>query len=85
MSQALEAVKLDRVLGDALLCQELEDLCPLVPLKLDHSPHIFVFDKSSIASELLNDRCVIFWPCKRHQRNMTNLLEFLEDFLIIVL
>jgi len=59
MRQELEAVKFDRVSGDALFSQKLEDLCPLIPLELDDSTHIFVFDQRSIACELLSDTLVI--------------------------
>jgi hypothetical protein len=48
-------VKLNRVLGNALLGEELEDLCSLVTLQLDHGSHILVVNQSSIACKLLEN------------------------------
>lgn len=67
--------QLDRILLDALFCQELKNLGTLIPLKLDDSPHILVLNQSSIACELLlelfkNLLIVVFFgeALKRSQR-----------------
>jgi hypothetical protein len=48
-----EAMQLDRILLNALLGQELEYLGSLIPLKLDHCPHVFILYQRPIARELL--------------------------------
>jgi hypothetical protein len=47
-------MQLDRILLNALLRQEPENLGSLISLELDHSPHIFIFYQRPIARELLH-------------------------------
>jgi hypothetical protein len=49
-------MKLDRVLGDTLLGQEVLNLEPLVTLELDNLASLLVFDEGTVASEFLPDR-----------------------------
>jgi hypothetical protein len=75
-------MQLDRVLLNSLLGQELEDLGSLIPLELDHSPHVFIFYQCTIARKLLQIT-VSPPPQKRPCTSNAYLLELFENLLII--
>lgn len=49
----LEPVQLDGVLRDPLFREEIDNLKPLITLKLDDLTHLLVVNESAVASKLL--------------------------------
>jgi hypothetical protein len=53
--KTLESMQLNGVLRDALFRQEVDNLKPLITLKLDNLTHFLVVNECAVASKLLRE------------------------------